>query len=275
MNQHIPNASALPTGAAATTISAAVTEFLQLLARADSVVADSPALRSWDITDPTGDPANEVVRFSWIGDESSTYGFALTEGSITEGTWNGSSFFCLDSEGDQVQISLYRDDALVPERLAAGLQHRYSIGTQIVDAGGQILGRLSGVSNEQGAFWGTVDACFKVNLSGSAEVLDLTGHDRAQNPALDASYLRLTEAASPKSVVYVIFSQSEAEASTIREGFWSNANGWGDYADATKFSRLERDSLNLPESAGRDAQWVDYNRLKPFIDAQDRRAKHA
>lgn len=71
---------------------------------------------------------------------------------------------------------------------------------------------------------------------------------------------------------YLIFSRSEAEATTIRQGFWSNGAGWGDFTEATRFTAAERETLALPSSAGADAQWVDAKRLQPFFAEQQQRA---
>jgi hypothetical protein len=74
---------------------------------------------------------------------------------------------------------------------------------------------------------------------------------------------------------YLVFSRSEAEATTIREGFWSNKNGWGDFRSATRFTVAERDAFTLPVSAGSDARWVDADELAPFFKEQEQRAKLA
>ena len=53
------------------TISSSVTAFLDLLSQADAVMAGiSPLLTSWDVTEPTGSPSNELVRFRWDGTQS-------------------------------------------------------------------------------------------------------------------------------------------------------------------------------------------------------------
>ena len=64
------------------TISSSVTAFLDLLSQADAVMADSsPLLISWDVTEPTGSPSNELVRFSWE-DGGLDYALVLTEEGI-------------------------------------------------------------------------------------------------------------------------------------------------------------------------------------------------
>lgn len=74
---------------------------------------------------------------------------------------------------------------------------------------------------------------------------------------------------------YLIFSQSEAEAATIREGFWSNEHGWGDFRNATRFKTSEREALTLPVTASNDARLVDADELAPFFKEQEQRAKLA
>ena len=78
------------------------------------------------------------------------------------------------------------------------MAHRYSVGTQVVEHSGHILGRLTNVTLAGGLFWGIVGDNYEVDLSRSAEILDLTGNDRAQNPLLDASYLRIERDAQCK-----------------------------------------------------------------------------
>lgn len=95
-------------------ISPVVTAFLGLLSQADSVQANScPLLSSWDATEPTGSELNELVRFCWE-DDSLIYGIVLTEGGIAGGQWQGDLFHCLDSEGDEVKVALYKLRPLTP-----------------------------------------------------------------------------------------------------------------------------------------------------------------
>lgn len=71
--------------------------------------------------------------------------------------------------------------------------------------------------------------------------------------------------------VYLIFSQSEAESSSIREGFWSSKTGWGDFADATRYTALEKIQTSLPTSSGGDAKFVDEVDMLPFFEEQGHR----
>ena len=96
------------------TISSSVTAFLDLLSQADAVMADSsPLLSSWDVTEPTGSPSNELVRFSWES-EDLLYSCILTEEGIAAGQWKGNTYCCLDAEGDEVEITLYKLTPLTP-----------------------------------------------------------------------------------------------------------------------------------------------------------------
>lgn len=95
-------------------ISPVVTAFLGLLSQADSVqVGSCPLLSSWDVTEPTGSEDNELVRFCWE-DDSLIYAIVLTEGGIAGGQWRGDSFHCLDDEGDEVKVALYKLRPLTP-----------------------------------------------------------------------------------------------------------------------------------------------------------------
>ncbi|MBN3761034.1 hypothetical protein [Burkholderia sp. Ac-20365] len=72
-------------------------------------------------------------------------------------------------------------------------QHRFVAGIQIVDAAERVLGKLTAVKREDGRLRGTINDEYDVDLSGSVEILDLTGQARAQNPALEAAYVRLAQ----------------------------------------------------------------------------------
>lgn len=92
-----------------------VATFLGLLAIANSIaVTDDVLTSTWEVSTPNGDPYNEVVCITWQ-DEGVDCSMKLTEGGISSGEWGGESFFCHDSEGDEVQLSLYNHVALVPQ----------------------------------------------------------------------------------------------------------------------------------------------------------------
>ncbi len=96
-------------------VSKAVGGFMALLARANSVFADSVLVASWKTSEPNGISTNEVVQFTWKNDFG-TYGLTLTEGGIQAGQWVGDSFFCEDSDGDEVQISMYEHVVVKPDK---------------------------------------------------------------------------------------------------------------------------------------------------------------
>lgn len=89
-----------------------VLEFLAQLKKADCVDADSPLLSSWDVFEPTGDSDNIVASFSWE-DQDGKYSADFTEGELSKGKWVNTSFFCKDAEGNDVQITCYKNLPLV------------------------------------------------------------------------------------------------------------------------------------------------------------------
>ena len=130
-------------------------QFLALLEQADAVIADgSPLLTSWDAEEVTGDGENQVVRFSWIDDEGLGYSITLTEEEIANGSWVGTSFFCLDAEGDETQFTLYRTAPIVPPPLMrrdAETQYKQTCNQQGWNQDSQIL-HLEGFIREKGLF---------------------------------------------------------------------------------------------------------------------------
>lgn len=94
-------------------------DFLELLARADSVEVDSsPKLSSWDTAALTGTPDNEIIHFTWT-DEHGTYSAAFTEAGIENGKWVDNLFICEDSEGEETGIQLHRHIAITPKTVTA------------------------------------------------------------------------------------------------------------------------------------------------------------
>lgn len=55
---------------------------------------------------------------------------------------------------------------------------------------------------------------------------------------------------------YVIYSPNESALTDGDAGFWSNEDGWCDFTTATRFTKAESETLNLPISTGQDAKWV-------------------
>ena len=104
-----------------------IKHFLGLLSQASRVIVnDSPELMasSWSLAAQSGEPANELISFFWTQDDSAHGKLAcsvkLTEQGVAEGRWVDDDFYCLDHEGEEVQISLYRIHKL-SDHLQAGL----------------------------------------------------------------------------------------------------------------------------------------------------------
>lgn len=55
---------------------------------------------------------------------------------------------------------------------------------------------------------------------------------------------------------FYVFSQSEADENGDGAGWWSNEQGWTNLVGATRFTRLESTTLNLPMAKRNDARWV-------------------
>lgn len=90
-----------------------VHRFLEVLQKSARVYLDDSADNgaSWSVEEPTGNPGNEIVAFSWTGDNEETAGLSylvkLTEQGIAEGRWIDDDFYCNDHEGEEVRISFY------------------------------------------------------------------------------------------------------------------------------------------------------------------------
>lgn len=89
------------------TDSPTLTRFFELLNTAKAVrIDDGPWFKDWAIANPTGNPDNEVVIFSWKS-EGISHTDAFTEGAIHEADFiEGSDVFILDNrEGDPTVIA--------------------------------------------------------------------------------------------------------------------------------------------------------------------------
>lgn len=62
----------------------------------------------------------------------------------------------------------------------------------------------------------------------------------------------------PGSELFVIYSPNEAAVTGDAAGYWQNEFGWTTFENATVFNSEERHNLNLPNSTGNDARWMDY-----------------
>ena len=144
-----------------------VLAFVNTLKRADSiVVAESPALHSLDVREPTGDPLNVVLDVTWEAD-GVEFAEAITEQQIIDGHAVGNSFFYKTAGAgslDECQISVYVETALA-----------FTADDSSVE-----LGLLRDAVIAKGAYW---DALRKLELA-------LTGgtefSDRANNKVIEA-----------------------------------------------------------------------------------------
>lgn len=88
--------------------------FLAALSQADAVRAESPLLAVWEQEQVSGEPNNEVVKFTWVDDEGLVFSTKLTEAGIASGQWQGNTFNCQDHEGDDVSVELFTLHSLTP-----------------------------------------------------------------------------------------------------------------------------------------------------------------
>lgn len=63
-------------------------------------------------------------------------------------------------------------------------------------------------------------------------------------------------------------------ASESEEGFWSNADGWGDLSSATVFTLEETRTLKLPSIGGDDCKWVLLNDAETYLNQDVRYVRH-
>lgn len=85
-----------------------LTQMLALLAQAQIAYIDgSPALDKWDRAEATGQPDNQVVRFSWEQD-GDLYEVKLTEEGLAQATFNAEEgvFEIPDHEGEPTKLFL-------------------------------------------------------------------------------------------------------------------------------------------------------------------------
>lgn len=62
---------------------------------------------------------------------------------------------------------------------------------------------------------------------------------------------------APQEKTMLIYSPNEAAISGDGAGFWNNDLGWTILEEATRFTREESQTLNLPMSTGNDCQWLE------------------
>ncbi|HCE5826568.1 TPA: hypothetical protein NHK69_003053 [Pseudomonas aeruginosa] len=68
---------------------------------------------------------------------------------------------------------------------------------------------------------------------------------------------------STASGSWVVYSPNESAVSDSA-GFWSNEFGWVLFDQATRFSKEEAGSLQLPLSTGRDARFVPWQEAQRY-----------
>lgn len=93
-------------------------KFFRLLGLAGAITIDDGALLTdgSEIEKITGDPENEVVRFSWTDGECD-YSDILTEGGIAEGVFHGDGkFVCENKDGDKTVFHFFALELLGAER---------------------------------------------------------------------------------------------------------------------------------------------------------------
>ena len=69
---------------------------------------------------------------------------------------------------------------------------RSMIGEQIVDASRKILGKITDQYQEDGECWAIIDDSYGVRIDGCTLHLDIFGYERAINPNLEASFVKLS-----------------------------------------------------------------------------------
>lgn len=122
-----------------------IDKFLRLLNTADAVTIDDGAMLS-DITpeQPTGDPDNQLVCFTWTDGEFD-YSDILTEGGIAQGVFDSDgSFIAENYEGEKTVIRFFAVECLndVSGKRAAAMFFK-----ELLDS----VETLTGIATEHGA----------------------------------------------------------------------------------------------------------------------------
>lgn len=122
-----------------------IEKFLELLNAAGAVtVDDGPLLLDCEIEKLTGDPDNQVVRFTWTDGESD-YSEVLTEGGIAAGVFDSDDKFVGEnSEGEKTVIRFFAIERLssASGKRAAVLFFQELLGS---------VETLSGIADEHGS----------------------------------------------------------------------------------------------------------------------------
>ena len=80
----------------------------RLLNEADAIrIDDGCLLEDWDTAPPTGEPENQIFRFSWT-DGDCDYSDVLTEEGVASGRFLDGKFICPNAEGDLTTITFHQ-----------------------------------------------------------------------------------------------------------------------------------------------------------------------
>lgn len=140
----------------------AVKQLFSVIVSADAWhIAGSPLLGNITNRDePTGNPENEVLHFTWVGDEQGTeYSESITEEDLANAIVNGNTITISDPDGD-FDIQLYR---LAPVEINLAPPPNVSLVDEVRKAKGNDCARLfmqelldsvetlSGIAEQHGA----------------------------------------------------------------------------------------------------------------------------
>lgn len=69
---------------------------------------------------------------------------------------------------------------------------RSMIGEQVIGSNKKILGKITNQFKEDGQWFGVVDNSYEILLDDCTHHLDIFGYERAKNPKLEASFVKLS-----------------------------------------------------------------------------------
>lgn len=101
-----------------------IQEFLKLVKTAGAITLDDGALLTGgnDVEAITGDPNNELVRFSWTDGEND-FSAIFTEGGIANGSFKSDGkFVCEDHEGAETEFSFFEVQPILGSKTAEKLR---------------------------------------------------------------------------------------------------------------------------------------------------------
>ncbi len=122
-----------------------IERLFHLLNAASAVtIDDGVMLTDFEVEKLTGDPDNQVVRFTWTDGECD-YSDCLTEAGITAGLFDSDGKFIADnSEGDKTVIRFF---AIEPLNQASGKQAALTFFQELLNS----TESLTGIANEYGS----------------------------------------------------------------------------------------------------------------------------